>query len=95
MISCYKVIPTSFSTILFLYSEFKIYFSAIHRLLEVENEDFEFGHIMGDLTYIEPTSSFGGFSASKTVEIPLVFEYWSVQETDNMPVSFLFDAFCQ
>mmetsp|Transcript_29778 Transcript_29778/g.61261 ORF Transcript_29778/g.61261 Transcript_29778/m.61261 type:complete len:530 (+) Transcript_29778:134-1723(+) len=72
-------------------SQFKIYFSAIHRLLEVQNEDFEFGHVMGDLTYIEPTSSFGGFSASKAIEIPLVFEYWSVQETDNMPRWFVVD----
>ncbi len=76
--------------ILYRNSQFKIYFSAIHRLLEVDNEDFEFGHVMGDLTYIEPTSSFKGFPASSTIEIPLVHEYWSVQETDNMPVSFIF-----
>jgi hypothetical protein len=44
---------------------------------------------MGDLTYIKPTSTFQGFQSMKRVNIPLVLEYWSVQETDNMPVSTL------
>jgi hypothetical protein len=42
---------------------------------------------MGDLTYIKPTATFQGFQSMKRLNIPLVLEYWSVQETDNMPVS--------
>eukprot|EP00804_Cyclotella_cryptica_P021355 CCRYP_001596-RA/>CCRYP_001596-RA protein AED:0.10 eAED:0.10 QI:1299/1/1/1/0.55/0.6/10/474/1295 len=40
---------------------------------------------MGDLTYLKPTSTFQGFQPMTTVTVPLLFEYWSVQETDNMP----------
>jgi hypothetical protein len=42
---------------------------------------------MGDLTYIKPTATFQGFQPNTKINIPLVLEYWSVQETDNMPVS--------
>ena len=42
---------------------------------------------MGDLTLIKPKSTFQGFESMSRVRIPLVLEYWSVQETDNMPVS--------
>ena len=43
--------------------------------------------MIGDLTYIKPTSSFKGFVAKTRIELPVVLEFWSVQETDNMPVS--------
>jgi hexosaminidase len=68
-------------------SEFNLYFSSIHRLLQVNHPDFEHHHVVGDLTYIKPTASFSGFDAMTSIELPLVFEYWSVQETDKMPVS--------
>eukprot|EP00580_Thalassiosira_gravida_P009129 CAMPEP_0201628794 /NCGR_PEP_ID=MMETSP0493-20130528/3655_1 /ASSEMBLY_ACC=CAM_ASM_000838 /TAXON_ID=420259 /ORGANISM="Thalassiosira gravida, Strain GMp14c1" /LENGTH=816 /DNA_ID=CAMNT_0048099649 /DNA_START=1 /DNA_END=2451 /DNA_ORIENTATION=- len=66
-------------------NEFNIYFSSIHRLLQVNHPDFEHHHVVGDLTYIKPTASFNGFDAMTSIELPLVFEYWSVQETDKMP----------
>ena len=44
-------------------------------------------HVTGDLTLIKPANTFQGFKPMTRVNIPLVLEYWSVQETDNMPVS--------
>ena len=43
--------------------------------------------MVGDLTYIQPTDSFKGFQLGAKIVLPIVREYWSVQETDNMPVS--------
>ena len=71
--------------------QFQIYFSAIHRVLQVNHPDFEHTHVVGDLTYIQPTSSFQGFQPNSRIVIPIVREYWSVQETDNMPRWFVVD----
>jgi len=65
--------------------QFQIYFSSIHRLNQVNHPDFEYHHVVGDLTYIKPKPSFRGFKSGSMTEIPLVFEFWSVQETDKMP----------
>ena len=95
------------------YSQFEIYFSSIHRVLQVSlanrhlstiaqlritltrlpmftkvnHPDFEQVHVIGDLTYIQPSASFQRFQANAKIYIPIVLEFWSVQETDNMPVS--------
>jgi hexosaminidase len=53
-------------------SQFKIYFSNIHRLLQVNHDDFPQQHVTGDLTYITPTASFDGFAASSIIEVPIV-----------------------
>eukprot|EP00986_Skeletonema_menzelii_P012608 scaffold6997_cov151-Skeletonema_menzelii.AAC.1 len=71
---------------------FVIYFSSIHRLLHVDHPGFEFGHVVGDLTYIKPTQMFQGFESPSVMILPLVFEYWSVQETDKMPRFFVVDT---
>ena len=55
---------------------------------QVNHPDFEHEHVIGDLTYIKPTASFQGFQSNTKIVLPLVLEYWSVQETDNMPVSY-------
>lgn len=68
-------------------SQFELYFSSIHRLLQVDHPDFDHMHVIGDLTYIKPNASFSGFTSRSTIEIPLVYEFWSVQNTDKMPVS--------
>ncbi|KAL9180069.1 hypothetical protein ACHAXT_008039, partial [Thalassiosira profunda] len=75
----------------YLDKQFQIYFSAIHRVLQVNHPDFEHNHVVGDLTYIQPTSSFQGFQPNAKIVIPIVREYWSVQETDNMPRWFVVD----
>ncbi|KAL7552772.1 hypothetical protein ACHAWF_018597 [Thalassiosira exigua] len=72
-------------------TQFKIFFSSIHRLLQVNHTGFIHEHVVGDLTYIKPTSFFPGFQPNTRVELPLVLEYWSVQETDNMPRWFVRD----
>ena len=36
---------------------FQIYFSSIHRVLQVHSPDFEHQHVTGDLTYIQPSPS--------------------------------------
>mmetsp|Transcript_44497 Transcript_44497/g.87284 ORF Transcript_44497/g.87284 Transcript_44497/m.87284 type:complete len:874 (+) Transcript_44497:265-2886(+) len=76
---------------IFYHRQFKIYFSSIHRVLQVNSPDFVHEHVVGDLTYIKPTSSFQGFQSSTKIVLPLVLEYWSVQETDNMPRWFVVD----
>ena len=73
-------------------NNFRIYFSSIHRLLHVDHPDFKHGHVVGDLTFIEPTESFTGFESSSELVLPVVFEYWSVQETDKMPRFFVVDT---
>mmetsp|Transcript_25974 Transcript_25974/g.58264 ORF Transcript_25974/g.58264 Transcript_25974/m.58264 type:complete len:1141 (+) Transcript_25974:342-3764(+) len=75
----------------YLDSGFKIYFSSIRRLLQVETDSFGFEHVVGDLTYIMPTFSFNGFKANSQITIPMVLEYWSTQETDMMPRWFVVD----
>lgn len=72
-------------------NEFKIFFSSIHRVLQVNHSDFEYQHVVGDLTYLKPSSSFQRFQSHTQIAIPVVFEYWSVQETDNMPRWFIVD----
>ena len=54
--------------------EFKIYFSSIHRVLHVDHPEFEYEHVVGDLTYITPTASFEGFMVGEELTLPLVFE---------------------
>ena len=72
-------------------NQFKIFFSSIHRVLQADHPDFEYQHVVGDLTYLKPSSSFQRFQSHTQIAIPLVFEYWSVQETDNMPRWFVVD----
>ena len=61
---------------------------------QVDNSGFEHEHVIGDLTYIQPTRFFDGFESNTRTEIPLVIEHWSVQETDNMPVRQVHDEIC-
>jgi len=61
-------------------------------VLEVESPYFEYGHVVGDLTYIQPTDLFPGFEAESEETFPVVFEYWSVQESDKMPRFFVVDS---
>jgi hexosaminidase len=76
----------------YLDPNFLIYFSSIHRVLQVHSPDFVHQHVTGDLTYIQPSPTFQGLQSSMRVVIPLVLEYWSVQETDNMPRWFVVDT---
>ena len=57
-------------------------------LSQVDHPDFEHQYVVGDLTYIKPSPSFQRLQSNTKVVIPLVLEFWSVQETDVMPVSY-------
>jgi len=60
-------------------------------VFQANHPDFEPQHVVGDLTYITPSNSFERFQPKSKTVIPLVLEYWSVQETDNMPRWFVVD----
>ena len=48
--------------------------------------EFEYVHMVGDFTFIQSTDSFKAFQPGTKIVLPIVREYWYVQETDNMPV---------
>lgn len=62
-----------------------IYMSNVHQTLKVDSEQFRITHIVGDLTKLEPTDKFKGFSAGESVDIPIINEYWQLFMTDVMP----------
>ncbi|MGM5629823.1 beta-N-acetylhexosaminidase [Apibacter raozihei] len=62
-----------------------IYFHSIRRILKVDNPQFKISHITGDLHKLEPTNLFTGFQSNKVTDIPIIGEYWQLQETDVMP----------
>ncbi|MGL4525019.1 MAG: beta-N-acetylhexosaminidase [Spirochaetia bacterium] len=65
--------------------DWSIMFSSIRRILAVQNDQFEIKRITGDLHQLMPTSSFAGFGANQTVDIPIIVEYWQLFETDAIP----------
>lgn len=62
-----------------------IYMSNVHETLRVESDQFKMTHIVGDLTRLEPTEKFTGFSAGESVQISIINEYWQLFITDVMP----------
>lgn len=66
-------------------TDWAIYFHSIRQILGVETDQFKITHITGDLHKLQPTDHFKGFPANRTIEIPIIGEYWQVAESDVMP----------
>ncbi|PQJ67449.1 beta-N-acetylhexosaminidase [Photobacterium angustum] len=69
--------------------DWKIYFSSIRQILEVQNEQFKVTHVTGDLHTLEPTDKFDGFAEGEKVVIPYIGEYWTLFENDYMPRAYV------
>lgn len=69
--------------------DWKIYFSSIRQILEVQNDQFKITHVTGDLHTIEPTDKFDGFAEGEKVVIPYIGEYWTLFENDYMPRAYV------
>lgn len=72
--------------------DWAIYFHSIRLILGVENDQFKVTHVTGDLHKLEPTDKFKGLPKDGNVVIPLIVEYWQVQETDVMPRWYIVDG---
>lgn len=70
-------------------TDWKIYFSSIRQILEVQNDQFKVTHVTGDLHTLEPTDKFDGFAEGETVVIPYIGEYWTLFENDYMPRAYV------
>ncbi|PSV59092.1 beta-N-acetylhexosaminidase [Photobacterium sp. GB-3] len=69
--------------------DWKIYFSSIRQILEVQNDQFKVTHVTGDLHTLEPTDKFDGFAEGEKVVIPYIGEYWTLFENDYMPRAYV------
>jgi hexosaminidase len=65
--------------------DWAIYFHSARQTMRVDNDQFKITHLTGDLYKLEPTDKFTGFPAGKTVEIPIIAEYWQLFKTDFVP----------
>ena len=70
-------------------TDWKIYFSSIRQILDVQNDQFKVTHVTGDLHTLEPTDKFDGFAEGETVVIPYIGEYWTLFENDYMPRAYV------
>ncbi|MEC6822032.1 beta-N-acetylhexosaminidase [Photobacterium piscicola] len=70
-------------------TDWKIYFSSIRQILEVQNDQFKVTHVTGDLHTLEPTDKFDGFAEGEKVVIPYIGEYWTLFENDYMPRAYV------
>jgi hexosaminidase len=70
-------------------TDWKIYFSSIRQILEVQNDQFKVTHVTGDLHTLEPTEKFDGFAEGEKVVIPYIGEYWTLFENDYMPRAYV------
>lgn len=70
----------------------QLYFHSIRLILGIDNDQFKVTHITGDLHKIEPTDKFTGIPENGIIELPMITEYWQVQETDVMPRWYVVDA---
>ena len=70
-------------------TDWKIYFSSIRQILEVQNDQFKVTHVTGDLHTLEPTDKFDGFAEGEKVAIPYIGEYWTLFENDYMPRAYV------
>ncbi|OHX16335.1 family 20 glycosylhydrolase [Chromobacterium sphagni] len=62
-----------------------LYLHSIRRILKLDTPDFAIRRITGDLYQITPTASFQGLAPGQTLELPLIDEYWILQESDVLP----------
>ncbi|AWH88057.1 beta-N-acetylhexosaminidase [Limnobaculum parvum] len=65
--------------------DWAIYFHSIRQILRVDNDQFKISLVTGDLHKLEPTDKFTSFPENKTVEIPIIAEYWQIFKTDAIP----------
>lgn len=66
-------------------SGWSLYLHSIRRILQLDSPDFAIRHITGDLYQLTPTAGFQGLAAGQKLELPLIDEYWLLQESDVLP----------
>ncbi|OQS23795.1 family 20 glycosylhydrolase [Chromobacterium violaceum] len=62
-----------------------LYLHSIRRILKLDTPQFTLRHITGDLYQITPTAAFQGLAPGQKLELPLIDEYWILQESDVLP----------
>ncbi|QEL54552.1 family 20 glycosylhydrolase [Chromobacterium paludis] len=62
-----------------------LYLHSIRRILKLDTPQFAIRHITGDLYQITPTAAFAGLAPGQKLELPLIDEYWMLQESDVLP----------
>nr|AAN79723.1 chitinase [Chromobacterium violaceum] len=62
-----------------------LYLHSIRRILKLDTPQFAIRHITGDLYQLTPTAAFQGLAAGQRLELPLIDEYWILQESDVLP----------
>ncbi|UTH74572.1 family 20 glycosylhydrolase [Chromobacterium sp. IIBBL 290-4] len=66
-------------------SGWSLYLHSIRRILKLDTPQFAIRHITGDLYQLTPTAAFQGLAAGQRLELPLIDEYWLLQESDVLP----------
>ncbi|AXE32708.1 beta-N-acetylhexosaminidase [Chromobacterium phragmitis] len=62
-----------------------LYLHSIRRILKLDTPQFAIRHLTGDLYQITPTAAFQGLAPGQKLELPLVDEYWILQDSDVLP----------
>ncbi|GLQ72191.1 beta-N-acetylhexosaminidase [Vibrio penaeicida] len=66
-------------------TDWDMYFSSIHRVLDTRGDLFTITHIDGDLHRVSPTAKFKGLQPGESVTVEYDAEYWQIVNSDFMP----------
>lgn len=62
-----------------------LYLHSIRRILKLDTSQFSIRHLTGDLYELKPTAGFKGLAPGQKLELPLIAEYWILQNSDVLP----------